>query len=105
MVGMPLDPMTRHELTRLHSRLGRVLALINNPVSAIFSFMTEPVRSRPRRRVYVSADGEVTRIEALPSGSAVRPSNRSCGPLADPGGSATGGGAWVGHSEPGEGSR
>lgn len=63
---MALDPVTRRELTRLHTRLGLALSLLGNPISAVFSLMTEPAQHRPRRRVHVTADGGVTRTEELP---------------------------------------
>ena len=47
-MSMPLDRVTRRELTRLHGRLGLTLSLIGNPVSAIYSLLTEPARHRPR---------------------------------------------------------
>ena len=66
VAAMPLDPVTRRELRRLHARLGPGLALLGNPIGVIFSWFTEPARHRSRRRVYVTADGDVTRTEALP---------------------------------------
>ena len=65
-MSMPLDRVTRRELTRLHGRLGLTLSLLGNPVSAIFSLLTEPARHRPRRRVHVTADGDLARTEELP---------------------------------------
>ena len=70
---MPLDPVTRRELWRLHARLGLALALLGNPVGTIFSWFTEPTTKRPRRRVHVSAEGDVTRVEDLPPLQAVPP--------------------------------
>ena len=71
---MPLDPVTRRELTRIHARLGLVLALLGNPVGAIISWFTVPSLHRPRRRVYVTADGDVSRTEELPPLEAGLPS-------------------------------
>lgn len=76
---MPLDPVTRRELQRLHARLGGGLALLGNPIGTIFSWFTEPTPHRPRRRVYVTADGVVTRTEELPSSEASRRSDRGAG--------------------------
>ena len=70
---MALDPVTRRELRRLHARLGLALALLGNPVGTMFSWFTKPTTNRLRRRIYVSADGDVSRIEDLPASEAVPP--------------------------------